>query len=110
MNQGKAFAGAVSGTSRSTTQARPMRILVRNSRTGMYFQHPNQWTSSRLEAASFETSTQALYLIIKRELRDVEMLLTSDDIPCDIHLPVALPKLAVANSHGADNRVFKSAA
>jgi len=74
-------------------KAQQMRILLRNCKTGEYFQSADKWTNNRLDAASFESSTQALYLIIKREMRDMEVLLTSEEIPCDIRLPVTLPTL-----------------
>jgi len=96
MNPGRTLAGSVSDTNRSGTKAQPMRILLRNCKTGQYFRSADKWTNNRLDAASFETSTQAVYLIIKREMRDMEVLLASEEIPCDIRLPVTLPKLTLS--------------
>jgi hypothetical protein len=73
-----------------------MRVLLRNRKTGEYFQGADKWTTNRHDAASFESSTQAIYLIIKREMRDMEVLLTSEEIPCDIRLPVTLTKLTLS--------------
>lgn len=77
--------------SRSAPSTAPTRIYLRSSITGEYFAGPGIWTSNRAEAISFETSTQAVYLVIEQRLRNIELLLAIQDIPYDIHLPVRLP-------------------
>ena len=78
-------------TSLHTLPAAPTRIHLRSQLTGEYFAGPGRWTKSRLKAVSFESSTQAVYLVIQQRLRNIELLLASQDIPYEIRLPVSLP-------------------
>jgi hypothetical protein len=61
--------------------------------TGQYLQSAGKWTKERVDALSFESSTQAVYLVLKERLRNVELVLASEDIPYDIRLPVAVPRV-----------------
>ena len=84
---------ARSGTSSPDDfRAPPARIHLRNLSTGEYFAGPGHWTRARVDAVSFESTTQAIYLVIQQRLRNVELLLASQDIPYDIRVPVSLPQ------------------
>jgi len=78
-------------TSPGDFQTAPTRILLRGQSSGEYFAGNGQWTKRREDAMTFETSTQAVYLVIQQRLLGVELLLTCQDIPYEIHLPVSLP-------------------
>jgi hypothetical protein len=70
-----------------------MRVLLRNTKTGQYLQQSDKWTQNRSEAAVFENTRQALSLVLKERLCDMEILLGSEDIPYDVHLPINLPQI-----------------
>jgi hypothetical protein len=83
----------MAGTS-SPANAHSIRtgIHLRSLATGEYFAGVGRWVKDRADAVNFESSTQAVYLVIQQRLKNVELLLAGQEIPYDIHLPVSLPE------------------
>jgi hypothetical protein len=63
-----------------------MRVLLRQTTTGHFFQAINEWTPSREEAMVFRHGGEAVYLVHQLKLQHVEILLAFDDPRYDIHL------------------------
>ena len=65
-----------------------MRILLRNRKTGQYFQLPDQWTDDPALAVDFEHSREAVKLAQERGFRKVDILLAFEDAHFNVRLPV----------------------
>ncbi len=65
-----------------------MRILLRNSKTGLFYQDPDQVTENPQEAQVFEHTAQAISLVYEMKLRDMEVLLAFEDAAHNIRLPL----------------------
>ena len=70
-----------------------MRVLLRNTKTGQYLQQADKWTQNRRDAARFENTRQALSVVLKERLFDMEILLGREGIPYDVRLPIDLPQI-----------------
>lgn len=79
-----------------------MRTLLRNIRTGDYVLSFESWTSAPGEAFDFSTIDQALDLVHRRGLRDMELVLADDAGP-PTRVPVAKldSTFIYAHGHGA---------
>jgi hypothetical protein len=69
-----------------------MKVLLRNTLTGNYYQGPSQWTANPELALDLEQMSQATELAVRSRLENVEILLSYDDPGYNIVLPVALSR------------------
>ncbi len=58
-----------------------MRTLLRHTRTGLYFQGPNQWTEHAQAAYDFRFTDRALRYVATWELTEVELAFSFEDSP-----------------------------
>lgn len=65
-----------------------MRILLRNSKTGLYYQEPGQSTANPQEARVFGHASQAISLAYQMHLPDMEVLLTFEEAAHNIRFPL----------------------
>ena len=65
-----------------------MRILLRNRKTGQYFQLPDHWTDDPELASDFQRGREAAKLAQERGFKKVDILLAFDDPRLNIRLPV----------------------
>lgn len=56
-----------------------MRVLLRNTRTGLFYAGPDQWTEERSEAQDFEATDRALDIVSEAKLKTVEVLMHFED-------------------------------
>ena len=77
----KSFVGSMAA--RDTIQ---MRVLIRNWKTGLYFQTPDIWSNDRLLATDFEHVTIALEETIKQAMTDIEIVLAFPNPKLDVRV------------------------
>lgn len=65
-----------------------MRILLRNRKTGQYFQLPDHWTDDPELAFEFQHGKEAAKLAREKGFEKVEILLAFDNPRLNIRLPV----------------------
>jgi len=66
-----------------------MKVFLRNTVTGNYYQGPSQWTADPEKALDLKQMSQAVELAFGARLEDVEVLLCYDDPRYNIVMPVA---------------------
>ena len=69
-----------------------MKVFLRDTVTGDYYQGPSQWTAVQQEAIDLKQMSQAIELVFSSRLENVEVLLCYDDPRYNIVLPVALSR------------------
>jgi hypothetical protein len=78
-----------------------MKVFLRNTQTGWYYQGPSQWTPEQAAALDLHQVTRAVERIFEAHLENVEILLSYDDPRYDLVLPVpASPSRAEAPGRG----------
>jgi hypothetical protein len=65
-----------------------MRILLRSIQTGNYFQTVAKWTEDAKVAFDFEQVEQAEKAALEAGLAQAEVVLSYDDPPCELRLPI----------------------
>ena len=65
-----------------------MKVLLRNTRTGLFYIGPEQWTREPSEAANFEGPDRALDRIEEAELPAMEVVIHFEDTRFDIPLTI----------------------
>ncbi len=65
-----------------------MRVLLRNRKTGLFFQFPDQWIDDPSLAVDFTDSRQAVRLVQEMGLKKVDILLSFENPRNNIRLPV----------------------
>jgi hypothetical protein len=65
-----------------------MRILLRSIQTGSYFQSAANWTDDADVAFDFEQIEQAEKAALETGLGQAEVVLSYDNPPCELRLPV----------------------
>ena len=65
-----------------------MKVFLRNTQTGWYYQGPSKWTPAQEEAHDLAQVARAVERIFEAHLEDVEILLCYDDPRYDLILPV----------------------
>ncbi|HOX56604.1 MAG TPA: hypothetical protein P5205_08010 [Candidatus Paceibacterota bacterium] len=65
-----------------------MKVFVRNTQTGWYYQGPSQWTPEQGSAQDMGQVARAVEQIFETRLENVEILLCYDDPRYDLVLPV----------------------
>ncbi len=65
-----------------------MKVYIRNTQTGWYYQEPSKWTAEQATACNLGAVARAVELIFEAHLENVEILLCYDDPRYDLVLPV----------------------
>jgi hypothetical protein len=65
-----------------------MKVFIRNTQTGWYFQEPSKWTPNQGEACDLGQVARAVERIFESHLENVEILLSYDEPRYDLVLPV----------------------
>lgn len=78
-----------------------MRTLLRNARTGAYFQGLADWTPNPREAFDFKMPERAIRFVRDAKLKKVEVVFAFDDPRYNIPIPVD-ERFGVTNT--ADSR------
>jgi hypothetical protein len=65
-----------------------MKVFLRNTETGWFYQEPARWTPEQVEAQDIAQVARAVELIFAAHLENVEILLCYDDPRYDLVLPV----------------------
>lgn len=69
-----------------------MRILLRHTKTGKYYQTPAIWTDHAEQATSFGSSGEAILAAYEKKFKDVEILLAFEDSLYNIRVPLNPPE------------------
>ena len=64
-----------------------MRVLLRNTNSGLFLQEGQSWTAARMEARDFNHSTDAIEFAVKAGLHGVEIVFSFDDAQYDVRVP-----------------------
>ena len=82
-----------------------MKVFLRNTQTGWYYQGPSQWTPEQGAARDLGQVARAVEQIFEAHLENVEILLSYDDPRYDLVLPVpASPSRVQPSGHGRPSR------
>jgi hypothetical protein len=65
-----------------------MKVFLRDTQTGWYYQEPSKWTPAQEEAHDLAQVARAVERIFEAHLEHVEILLCYDDPRYDLVLPV----------------------
>ena len=65
-----------------------MRVLLRNTQTGLYYAGDNQWTSEAPEAMNLVDLDHAAQLAREGSVTDAEVILSYNNPICQLSLPV----------------------
>jgi hypothetical protein len=65
-----------------------MKVFLRNTQNGWYYQEPSKWTPAQEEALDLAQVARAVERIFEAHLENVEILLCYDDPRYDLILPV----------------------
>lgn len=65
-----------------------MRILLRHTGTGLFFESEDKWTTEPEAARDFGSSGRAIVFVTEWGLGDVEILMAFDDPRYNITLPI----------------------
>jgi hypothetical protein len=69
-------------------RSKAMKVFLRDTQTGWYYQEPSKWTPALAEALDLAQVARAVELIFEAHLENVEILLSYDDPRYDLILPV----------------------
>ena len=69
-------------------QSKSMKVFIRDTQTGWYFQEPSKWAPEQEAAQDLAQVARAVELIFEAHLDNVEILLCYDDPRYDLVLPV----------------------
>ena len=65
-----------------------MKILLRNTQTGLLYVGPDQWTKNDPEAYDFEQTDLALDVVRDAKLQSIEVLMKFEDPAFEIPLKI----------------------
>jgi hypothetical protein len=65
-----------------------MKVFIRSTKTGWYYQEPSHWTADQQAATDLEQVARAVERVFEAHLEDVEILLSYDEPRYDLVLPV----------------------
>ena len=65
-----------------------MKVFLRNTKTGWFYQGPSRWTPEQAVALDLVQVARAVERIFEAHLEDVEILLSYEDPRYDLVLPV----------------------
>jgi hypothetical protein len=69
-------------------QIESMKVFIRSTKNGWYYQEPSTWTPDQGAASDLEQVARAVERIFQARLQDVEILLCYDEPRYDLVLPV----------------------
>jgi hypothetical protein len=69
-------------------QCKAMKVFLRNTQSGWFYQEPSGWTPEQDAAQNLAQVARAVELIFAAHLENVEILLCYDDPRYDLVLPV----------------------
>jgi hypothetical protein len=69
-------------------QRESMKVFIRNTQTGWYYQEPSKWTPEQEAACDLGQVARAVERIFEAHLDNVEILLSYDEPRYDLILPV----------------------
>jgi hypothetical protein len=72
-----------------------MRIHLRDCKTKMYYAGPDRWVSEGSQAFDFRDVEHAAQLSHQHNLAETEVVLSYEDPPCELTLPVTNEMLDV---------------
>ena len=76
----------------ATHYAQPMRILLQQTNTGLYFKDIALWADNSRDAMDFVSSTAAIEFCAANKLTGLQIVLKFDEEKCDIVLPLKAPQ------------------
>ena len=65
-----------------------MKVFIRNTQTGLFYQEPSKWTADQVAACDLGQVARAVEQIFEAHLENVEILLSYDEPRYDLILPV----------------------
>jgi hypothetical protein len=65
-----------------------MRVLLRDAKTGLYFQEPQGWTAETEKAQAFKHSAEAMDLAREHNVTDAEVILAFEESRYTVALPL----------------------
>jgi hypothetical protein len=65
-----------------------MKILLRDTQTGLFYAGPNEWTSGQDTAQDFKTPDVAFDLIDESKLNSMEIVVHFDEAAFDVPLNI----------------------
>ncbi len=65
-----------------------MRVLLRDARTGLYFQEPENWTTETEKAQSFRHSAEAMNTARQKRVQQAEVILAFEESAYTVSLPL----------------------
>ena len=65
-----------------------MRVLLRDARTGLYFQEPEHWTGEAEKAQTFKHSADAMNLARQEHVQQAEVILAFEESAYSVTLPL----------------------
>ncbi|HYG35925.1 MAG TPA: hypothetical protein VEC99_14130 [Clostridia bacterium] len=65
-----------------------MRVLLLNTKSGLYYQSPDTWTAEADSATDFGSSLKAAVFAQEQSLENIEVCLDFGDSDWNVHLPV----------------------
>jgi hypothetical protein len=65
-----------------------MKVFIRNTQTGWYYQEPSRWIPDQAAACDLGQVARAVERIFEAHLENVEILLSYDEPRYDLVLPV----------------------
>ena len=65
-----------------------MKVFIRNTKTGWFYQEPSKWTPDQGAACDLGQVARAVERIFEAHLENVEILLSYDEPRYDLVLPV----------------------
>jgi hypothetical protein len=68
-----------------------MRVLLRQTKTSVYYAGPDQWATDAKQARDFEEVDRAIQVQRQERLANVEIVLRFDDPFCDAVLSLPTP-------------------
>jgi hypothetical protein len=83
-----------------------MKVYLRNTQTGWFYEGPSKWTPDQATALNLEQVARAVAHIFETHLENVEILLSYDDPRYDLVLPVPASPSQVKptrHTHGAQD-------
>ncbi|HEY5911393.1 MAG TPA: hypothetical protein VJA21_12400 [Verrucomicrobiae bacterium] len=65
-----------------------MRVLLRDTRTGLYFQEPEQWTGEVDKAQTFRHSADAMNVARQKQVQQAEVVLAFEESAYTVAIPL----------------------
>ncbi len=65
-----------------------MRVLLRDARTGLYFQESEHWTGHAKNARTFKHSAEAMNVARQKQMQQAEVVLSFEESAYTVALPL----------------------